>query len=701
MARVNRFTPLAEIKAVVLDTETTGLDVASARLVQISAVRFAAGRVLHDQTFDQLLQPGVPIPPGATAVHRITDAMVASAPSFAEVRPAFDAFVGDAVLVGQGIGFDLAVLLRETERSGEGWHPPRFLDTKLLAAALDPEAREFGLDALAERYGVSISDRHRALGDALVTAEIFALLLPRLLAAGIRTLADAEAHSNAQTRIRARQAAAGWYDVTSRRPSDAYESGRETLLLERLDTFPYRHRVEHVMRHPPMILSPATPLAEAVRLMVDQDERALLAGDAASGRVHGIVTQSDVLRAIARDGAAALTHRLDAVMSAPVAALPRDAFLYRALARMQRLGVQHLAVEDAAGRAVGMLSLRSLVPTQAADALVLGDELSTARSPRELASAQSKLADMTRHLLADGVDAHAIAAVLSAERHELLGRAAAQAEQRMESRGDGRPPVPYALLALGRDGRGESLLAPHHEHAIVYESGAPNGFEDRWFAAFAGHLDDVLQAAGVAQRNGEASATQAAWRRSLEAWRDEITAWAAAAEGAAAAAARLLDSVFVFGDESLGSDLRDLGLDLAAGSPALVRALTPPPVVPAAPVDAPRLDIAVAGLAPIEAAARALAVAARIPLRPTAERLVAAATRTGISSATADDLIETHERLLRLVLGQQLADLAAGIPISYALDLTALPDAARAELRTALDHVARVGDIVRYALALL
>jgi signal-transduction protein with cAMP-binding, CBS, and nucleotidyltransferase domain len=80
---------------------------------------------------------------------------------------------------------------------------------------------------------------------------------------------------------------------------------------------------------------------------------------------------------------------------------------------------------------------------------------------------------------------------------------------------------------------------------------------------------------------------------------------------------------------------------------------------------------------------------------------VAAATRTGLSSATADDLIETHERLLRLVLGQQLADLSAGLPASYAIDAAALPDAARGELRAALEHVARVGDMVRYALALL
>ena len=104
--------------AVVLDSETTGLDVTQARIVQLSAVRVAGGRVLADEVFDVLVNPGVPIPPATTAVHGIDDAMVAGAPVFREVKPAFDRFCGDAVLIGQSIGFDLAVLLRETRRLG-------------------------------------------------------------------------------------------------------------------------------------------------------------------------------------------------------------------------------------------------------------------------------------------------------------------------------------------------------------------------------------------------------------------------------------------------------------------------------------------------------------------------------------------------------------------------------------------------------
>src|SRR5262245_33310864 len=270
MPRVSRFTPLSEIQAVVVDTETTGLDVATCRLVQISGVRFAGGAVLRNETFDRLVNPEMSIPRQAVAVHGITDAMVAAAPTFAAIKPDFDRFLGDAVIVGQSIGFDLAVLFREVQLAGMPWRPVQFLDTKLLAAALDPAARELTLDALAARLGVTVSARHPPLGDALVTPEIFARLIPLLTQAGVRTLGDAQARSNAQTRIRARHADQGWYDTTSVRPPDAFESGSDAQVFVRLDNLVYRYRVEHLMNRTPVIVSPATTIGDAIRRMTEE-----------------------------------------------------------------------------------------------------------------------------------------------------------------------------------------------------------------------------------------------------------------------------------------------------------------------------------------------------------------------------------------------------------------------------------------------
>lgn len=693
MPRASRFTPLDQLPVVVLDTETTGLDVSSCRLLQISGVWVADGQVVRARSFDRLVNPGVPIPPRSTTIHGISDAMVATAPPFAEVWPEIDRFLDAAVIVGQSIGFDLAVLLRETQRVGATWRRPQFLDTKLLMAALDPEAGELGLDTIAARLGVPITDRHTALGDALVTAEIFIRLLPRLAAAGIRTLGEAEARSNALQRIRSRQQAEGWYDASTVRPADPFESGASDLA--RVDSFAYRHRVAHVMRPAPTLLPPSATLAEAIRHMVDGRLHAVLAGDPAGGRVDGIVSQRDVLTALAHHGAAGLDHRLETLMSQPVATIPRDAFLYRAVARMQRLHVGQLPVEDAGRRIVGMLSLRDLLTEEAGQPILLGDKLSNAPTPRALASARAELPALARQLRADEVPAAEIATVLAAEWRELLARAAVLAEKRMETEGAGQPPVAYALLALGRVGRGESLLHDELEHAIVFASGAPDGFEARWFETFAAHVLDVLRGAEVAASGG-ASAGDAAWRRSLEGWRSEIERWAIAP--AAGAAEPFFDFRLAYGDEELAEDLRSLALAVAAGAPDLVRALSPgaPPAAAEAAI-----DLAGAGLRPIEAAARALALATGVRLLGTGERLAEVVPRSGLSRSTADELIELHERLLDVLLHQQQQALAAGRPASGTIDLAALDDGLRAEVRAALEHTGRLRDIVRLARALI
>jgi CBS domain-containing protein len=69
-------TPLLALDAVVFDTETTGLDPTHARLIEIGAIRLAAGRVAADERFHTLVDPGVPIPPASTRIHGIDESRI-------------------------------------------------------------------------------------------------------------------------------------------------------------------------------------------------------------------------------------------------------------------------------------------------------------------------------------------------------------------------------------------------------------------------------------------------------------------------------------------------------------------------------------------------------------------------------------------------------------------------------------------------
>ena len=196
----------------VFDCETTGLDVKSDVIVSLGGVRMHGDRMFRGATIDCLVNPGRAIPPRSTAIHGITDAMVADAEPFARNWARLAALMEGCVLVGHNIAFDIAHLRNAAARDGIAWMAPIALDTLLLGSLLDPGEPDFSLDAMAARHGVNIRGRHTALGDSLVTAELYAGMAPRLAAHGILTLGDALQFSNRATAIIRRQRAAGWFD---------------------------------------------------------------------------------------------------------------------------------------------------------------------------------------------------------------------------------------------------------------------------------------------------------------------------------------------------------------------------------------------------------------------------------------------------------------------------------------------------------
>lgn len=207
---VTQATPLEDLPVLVFDAETTGLDVKGDRLVQVGGVRLHGRRIFHVATIDRLVNPQRHIPPQSTAIHGISDAMVSDADPFPLVWPSLEPLFRGAVVVGHNIGFDLAMIRRECALAGLPFVQPPSLDTVLLASLLLPEGTALTLDRVAVALGVDIHGRHTALGDALVTAEVYVRLLPLLEAAGVKTYGQAHAFTRQATHLLARQRAMGW-----------------------------------------------------------------------------------------------------------------------------------------------------------------------------------------------------------------------------------------------------------------------------------------------------------------------------------------------------------------------------------------------------------------------------------------------------------------------------------------------------------
>lgn len=203
-------TPLAELPVAVFDMETTGLDVRRDRPVSAGGVAMRGTRIYTTTILDILVHPGMPIPPASTRIHGITDAMVAGVPDFAGQWPVIRGFLEGCVVVGHSVAFDMALLRAEAARLRIELPKMPTLCTALLCAALFPDDADVGLEAVAAKLGVSIRGRHTALGDCLVTADVFAALVHHLAERGITTLGQAQAFAAKAKGLVAQQKQAGW-----------------------------------------------------------------------------------------------------------------------------------------------------------------------------------------------------------------------------------------------------------------------------------------------------------------------------------------------------------------------------------------------------------------------------------------------------------------------------------------------------------
>jgi DNA polymerase-3 subunit epsilon len=116
--------------------------------------------------------------------------MLKGQPRIETVLPAFHAFCEDTVLVAHNAAFDMRFLQLKEESTGVRFTQP-VLDTLLLSPVIHPNQESHRIEAIAERLGVNVIGRHTALGDAIVTGEVFLRMIPLLGELGIRTLGQA------------------------------------------------------------------------------------------------------------------------------------------------------------------------------------------------------------------------------------------------------------------------------------------------------------------------------------------------------------------------------------------------------------------------------------------------------------------------------------------------------------------------------
>jgi predicted DnaQ family exonuclease/DinG family helicase len=157
-------------KFVAFDVETTGMDYKTDRVIELAGVLFEQGRATSE--FQQLVNPGKPLPPIITSLTGITREQVKKAPRFKEVADSFLEFIGDNVLVAHNIHFDMNFLSNELKRIKKKRIKNKTLDSVILCRMALPGFPNHRLKTLAPLVNEENDNLHRALHDALTCGRL-------------------------------------------------------------------------------------------------------------------------------------------------------------------------------------------------------------------------------------------------------------------------------------------------------------------------------------------------------------------------------------------------------------------------------------------------------------------------------------------------------------------------------------------------
>jgi DNA polymerase-3 subunit alpha (Gram-positive type) len=179
---------LEALEYVILDVETTGLEPTQHELTEIGALKIQGEEI--KEIFSTLIRPRHPIPDEITRFTGIDDEMVKHSPSAAEALPKFIDFIADSILVAHNAEFDLAFIKQNLKQISDKELSNDIICTVKLARHLLPNLENYKLHTVANHLGIPVENRHRAMGDAEATFQIWIKFMALLKEKGVRNQRD-------------------------------------------------------------------------------------------------------------------------------------------------------------------------------------------------------------------------------------------------------------------------------------------------------------------------------------------------------------------------------------------------------------------------------------------------------------------------------------------------------------------------------
>jgi CBS domain-containing protein len=458
---------------------------------------------------------------------------------------------------------------------------------------------------------------------------------------------------------------------------------------------------ELIVREP--VTADATmSVRDAARLMTRERVSSLLV--VRDGDLEGIVTDRDLRTRLVAEGRDSATP-LGEIMTLRPHTITRSASAFEALMAMSRLRIHHLPVVDRDG-AQGLVSTHDLLRAQSVNPLYLADRIGRCWTVDEL----RQVAGWARELHVQLVAAHASARQLG----QALASVCDAVTRRLielSTRRLGEPPVRFAWIATGSQGRGEITLHSDQDNAIILDDDFAADRHGEYFAELASAVNRGLDASGYALCPGEVMASNTRWRQPLAVWRDCFTSWIERTDyKAATLAANFFDMRTIWGDDTLRQRLMAQLLPRCRGEKVFLAFMASHALANRPPLGFFRnfvlvrtgehegaVDLKRHGLLPIVDLARVYALAGAVGPVGTLERLQESFAAGSLSEEGAGELAAAFEFISMVRAKHQAAQLRRGADADNFIVPDALTPMERRHLKDAFATIATLQDALRAA----
>lgn len=451
-------------------------------------------------------------------------------------------------------------------------------------------------------------------------------------------------------------------DITERKRN---ESERDAMMAQLQSSLLFLNEpVKHVV---PDLLSVDMnlPIRAAAREMTEagRSAAAVVTGE---GNVIGLVTEHDVT---ARAMAAGLdpSRPVCEIMSAPIVSVSDSALAYEALLLMQERGFRHVAVRDTSGKVTGLIQNKELMQFHrySATAVTLG--IQQAQTVREICALRERVPELVKMLIDCGAKSRHVTRIITAISDTILNRFVGFAISEL-----GAPPVPFAFVALGSEGREEQTLATDQDNAIVFED-TDDPQARAYFEQLGAKVCDWLNDAGYVYCKADMMARNPKWCQPLAQWKHYFSQWIGTDDPRDFLDINIFfDFRCVHGVERLTNELATHIHDAVHGKAAFFYhfaqtvLLYKPPVgmfgqiVMRSQGDAPKtLDIK-AAMNPIVNFARIYALRHRIEEVNTTDRLLRLVDAQVLTDRTHEEMLAAYDYLMQMRLAHQARRLTEG-----------------------------------------